>query len=206
MYTTRNNPCYVHFEPKTVKNFFGYHSMKQYLQFMTILSIHTVTLYLTVYPSGMERNIITRRRIGRSISNQLPTGSVRSMVFPRLSLTKNQEKEEEGIPIRNGIPTVTESSYGAGWWQGMWMPVSFRQHHLKVLYPCLRTKAIPKICCKKCPKCKKYHRRFLLTCLHRLLPLSLCGCFCCCLNFGFCFNLRFLISLTDGRLNLVIMI
>lgn len=24
MYTTRNNPCYVHFEPKTVKNFFGY--------------------------------------------------------------------------------------------------------------------------------------------------------------------------------------
>lgn len=79
---------------------------------------------------------------GRSISNQLPTGSVRSMVFPRLSLTKNQEKEEEGIPIRNGIPTVTESSYGAGWWQGMWMPVSFRQHHLKVLYPCLRTKAM----------------------------------------------------------------
>ena len=22
MFTTRNNPCYVHFEPKTAKNFF----------------------------------------------------------------------------------------------------------------------------------------------------------------------------------------
>lgn len=59
-----------------------------------------------------------------------------------IELDEESGKEEEGIPIRNGIPTVTESSYGAGWWQGMWMPVSFRQHHLKVLYPCLRTKAM----------------------------------------------------------------
>lgn len=60
---------------------------------------------------------------------------------PNTNLSAAQEKLL-AYCMYYGIPTVTESSYGAGWWQGMWMPVSFRQHHLKVLYPCLRTKAM----------------------------------------------------------------
>ena len=83
--------------------------MKQYLQFMTILSIHTVTLYLTVYPSGMEKKYHYQKgdweKYIQPITNR---DSVRRYGLSTIEIDERNGKRRGRDSIRNGIPSVTE--------------------------------------------------------------------------------------------------